>query len=66
MSEPQFQVLLLGPPEIHWAGRPMAIPRRQLRALLYLFALRPRPVPREQILLTLCGPPYPMSRRAVT
>jgi hypothetical protein len=30
-----LRVYLLGPPEAEWAGRPLAIPRRQARVLLY-------------------------------
>jgi DNA-binding SARP family transcriptional activator len=34
---------------VKWAGQPLAIPRRQARALLYHLAARLEPVPREQL-----------------
>lgn len=45
-----LQIYLLGPPEGAWAGRLLAIPRRQARAMLYHLATHLQPVPRE----TLC------------
>src|SRR5262245_32633593 len=47
-DEPILRVALLGPPNVTWAGRPLPIPRRQARALLYRLAGL-RPVPRQQL-----------------
>ncbi len=44
-----LQVHILGPPRVEWAGRPLSLPRRQIRALLYLLATQLQPVPREQL-----------------
>lgn len=44
-----LQVHILGPPRVEWAGRPLSLPRRQLRALLYLLATQLQSVPREQL-----------------
>jgi DNA-binding SARP family transcriptional activator/tetratricopeptide (TPR) repeat protein len=33
-----LRIYLLGPPRVEWAGRPLPIPRRQTRALLYRLA----------------------------
>lgn len=44
-----LRVYMLGPPRVEWVGRPLSLPRRQLRALLYLLASRLQPVPREQL-----------------
>jgi len=44
-----LRIYLLGPPEVTWAGRPLSIPRRQARALLYRLAVHLQPVPREQL-----------------
>lgn len=49
MSSSVLHFYLLGPPEMKWAGSLLSISRRQLRALLYIFAARPRPIPREQL-----------------
>ena len=49
-SEPDtLWVYMLGPPRVEWGGRPLPLPRRQTRALLYRLAVRPEPVPREQL-----------------
>ena len=45
----QLRIRLLGPPGATWAGAPLAIPRRQTRALLYRLAAQAAPVPREQL-----------------
>ena len=45
----KLQVYLLGPPHVEWDGRALAIPRRQVRALLYRLAARLQPVPREHL-----------------
>jgi len=42
-------IYLLGPPGTKWAGHPLPIPRRQVRALLYRLAARLQPVPREHL-----------------
>jgi DNA-binding SARP family transcriptional activator len=48
-DECALRIALLGPPDVTWAGRPLPIPRRQARALLYRLAAGLRPVPREQL-----------------
>jgi predicted ATPase/DNA-binding SARP family transcriptional activator len=45
----QLRITLFGPPGATWAGAPMAIPRRQTRALLFRLAAQVAPVPREQL-----------------
>ena len=45
--------LLLGPPQMTWAGASLAIPRRQARALLYLLSNDLRPAPRERLMFLL-------------
>ena len=44
-----LRIRLLGPPEVLWADRTLAIPRRQVRALLYRLAAKREPVPREEL-----------------
>jgi len=44
-----LRIHLLGPPGVEWAGRPLHIPRRQARALLYCLAAQLQPVPREHL-----------------
>lgn len=44
-----LQIYLLGPPAVAWAGRSLAISRRQARAMLYCLATRLQPVPRERL-----------------
>lgn len=44
-----LQVYLLGPPRLEWNDRPLAIPRRQVRALLYRLAACLEAVPREHL-----------------
>ena len=44
-----LSVTLLGPPQITLAGAPLALPRRQMRALLYRLAVAQQPVPRDQL-----------------
>ena len=44
-----LRIYLLGPPGVEWAGRPLDIPRRQARALLYRLATQLQPVPREHL-----------------
>jgi DNA-binding SARP family transcriptional activator/predicted ATPase len=44
-----LRVYLLGPLRVEWAGRPLVMPRRQPRALLYRLAARLQPVPREHL-----------------
>jgi DNA-binding SARP family transcriptional activator/tetratricopeptide (TPR) repeat protein len=48
-----LRVYLMGPPGVEWACRPLAIPRRQARALLYRLAARLQLIPREQLCLLL-------------
>ena len=42
-------VAMLGPPSVTWAGRPLSIPRRQVRALLYVLASSTTPVSRDAL-----------------
>jgi len=44
-----LQIYLLGSPAVAWAGQPLAVPRRQVRALLYRLAAHLQPVPREHL-----------------
>jgi predicted ATPase/DNA-binding SARP family transcriptional activator len=62
-----FRIALLGPPAFTWDGRPFAIARRQVRALLYRLAAANQPVPRER-LASLLWPdsPEPAARRNLT
>jgi len=49
LTAADLRIYLLGPPRAEWAGRALAIPRRQVRALLYRLAARLDPVPREHL-----------------
>lgn len=44
-----LQIYLLGPPIVKWNGNPLAIPRRQVRAILYRIAAETHPLPREHL-----------------
>lgn len=44
---------LFGPPQLAWAGSPLAVTRRQARALLYLLANDLRPTPRDRLVFLL-------------
>jgi predicted ATPase/DNA-binding SARP family transcriptional activator len=44
-----MHINLLGSCQIIWQGRPLSIPRRQTRALLYYLAARLEPAPRAQL-----------------
>jgi DNA-binding SARP family transcriptional activator len=45
-----LHIYLLGSPRVEWAGRPLPIPRRQARALLYRLAAQPaQPPSREHL-----------------
>ena len=46
---PVLGIHLLGQPQVEWAGKPLGIERRQVRALLYRLAAEPRSVPREKL-----------------
>ena len=46
-TTPVLRVYLLGSPRIEWAGQPLSIPRRQVRALLYRLVTRLQPISRE-------------------
>jgi DNA-binding SARP family transcriptional activator len=54
-------VYLLGPPRVEWAGHPLPISRRQVRAILYYLATHLQPSPRER-LTYLFWPDIPDSR----
>jgi predicted ATPase/DNA-binding SARP family transcriptional activator len=49
----QLYITLLGPPQLTLLDAPVALPRRQLRALLYRLAAALQPVPREQLCFLL-------------
>lgn len=57
-----LRIHLLGPPVVMWADRPLALSRRQVRALLYRLAAGRQPIPREQ----LCYLLWPDTPEAVT
>ena len=44
-----LQISLLGPPQVEWAGQPVAVPRRQVRALLFYLASSQQPVSRQAL-----------------
>jgi len=46
----EIQIYLLGPPRVERRGQLLAIPRSQVRALLYRLSTELHPIPRE----TLC------------
>src|SRR5262245_7227960 len=49
LAESGLMLRLLGPPEVVCAGRLLALPRRQVRALLYRLAVAQGPVPRDRL-----------------
>ncbi len=62
-----LRVALLGPPVILWTGQPLAISRRQVRALLYRLASDLQPVPREQLcFLFWPDSPHSCARRSLS
>jgi hypothetical protein len=48
-AQPGLHIELLGPPRVAWEGRPLALTRRQSRALLYRLAASRQPAPRDQL-----------------
>ncbi|MFN2124049.1 MAG: AAA family ATPase, partial [Candidatus Promineifilaceae bacterium] len=48
-SEPLLHLDLLGVPVISWRGEPLALPRRQARAVLYILAHEGKPLGREKL-----------------
>lgn len=50
-----YTILLLGPPLVQAGGRAISIPRRRVRALLFLLAAVEQPVPRSRLTATLWG-----------
>lgn len=48
-TESRLRVYVLGPPAAELNAQPVAIPRRQVRALLYVLAAELRPIPREHL-----------------
>lgn len=48
-SDAPLHVRMLGYPEIFWDGTPLAVLRRQARALLYRLAVRLAPIPRPEL-----------------
>lgn len=48
-SEAYLRVYLLGTPMVEWMGRPLDIPRRKVRALLFYLAVSPEALPRDQL-----------------
>jgi DNA-binding SARP family transcriptional activator len=62
-----LRIALLGPPTLMWAGQPIAMARRQARALLYRIAAAAQPVPREQLAFLLWpDSPEATARRNLT
>jgi predicted ATPase/DNA-binding SARP family transcriptional activator len=60
-------VTLLGPPQVTVGGFPLALARRQARALLFRLAAATQPVPREQLgFLLWPDAPDEMARRNLT
>ncbi|HBY96409.1 MAG TPA: hypothetical protein DEP84_21115, partial [Chloroflexi bacterium] len=49
LAAADLRVYLLGAPRVEWTGRPLAIPRRQARALLYRLAASLEAIPREHL-----------------
>lgn len=49
LAATELSIFLLGPPRVEIASGPLAIPRRQARALLYRLAIEAQPVPRESL-----------------
>ncbi len=50
-----LRVALLGAPTVTWCDRPLVIPRRQARALLYRLACGPDSVAREHLCYLFAG-----------
>jgi predicted ATPase/DNA-binding SARP family transcriptional activator len=48
-NESALRIHLLGSPEVTWAGQPVALSRRQSRALLYRLTASPVPIPRDEL-----------------
>lgn len=48
-SEMALHISVLGTPEVRWQTKPLLIPRRQTRALLYYLAARLQPLSRQQL-----------------
>jgi DNA-binding SARP family transcriptional activator len=46
-----LQIHLLGTPQVHWKGRLLPVPRRNVRGLLYYLAVQTEPVSRAQLCL---------------
>ncbi len=44
-----LSISMLGAPEVRWQTKPLLIPRRQTRALLYYLAARLQPLPRQHL-----------------
>jgi DNA-binding SARP family transcriptional activator len=44
-----LQIYVLGPPQVEWAGQPLAVPRRQVRALLFFLASSQQAVSRQAL-----------------
>lgn len=44
-----FEIRLLGPPEVRWHGEPLFIPRRQVRALFFIMAVHLQRVSRGSL-----------------
>lgn len=44
-----LHIYVLGPPRVEWAGQPLAVPRRQVRALLFFLASSPQAVSRQAL-----------------
>ncbi|HEY0601835.1 MAG TPA: BTAD domain-containing putative transcriptional regulator, partial [Herpetosiphonaceae bacterium] len=62
-----LHIALFGPPQLTWDEQPIALPRRQLRALLYRLAATLQPVSRDQLcFLFWPDSPETVARRNLT
>ncbi|HEY0735152.1 MAG TPA: tetratricopeptide repeat protein [Herpetosiphonaceae bacterium] len=62
-----LHIALFGPPQLIWDEQPVALPRRQLRALLYRLAATLQPVSRDQLcFLFWPDSPETVARRNLT
>jgi predicted ATPase/DNA-binding SARP family transcriptional activator len=67
VASPVIRVKLFGAPQLHIDDQPVALPRRQMRALLYRLAVAAQPVPREQLCFLLWpDAPEAAARRYLT
>jgi DNA-binding SARP family transcriptional activator len=66
-TQTTLRIALLGSPMLMWSGQPVAMARRQARALFYRIAAAAHPVPREQLaFLFWSDSPEATARRNLT